>query len=155
MRQCIQTTVRVLAVVLLAGLSGAAGVHAASAQLEVQGVWANDKDKDGVPASLDRYKKALGEMKFSSFIDKGKKTLKTAAGSSGSAAIGNYTVEVEVKSVEGAKCTVSISAKEAGRDKPLGDPVRYTLTKGESKQVFQLGDQKAPLIILVTLDDVQ
>ena len=155
MRQHIGTNTRIFAALLLALLSGAARVEAASAQVEVQAVWANDTDKDGVPASLERYKKVLKEMKFSSFKDKGKKTLNTAAGSKGSAAVGDYSIEIEVKSVAGAKATVAISAKESGKNSALGDPVSFTLTKGEPKQVFQLGDQKAPLVILVTLDDVK
>jgi hypothetical protein len=144
-----------LALLLLALGASGSSVRAATAKMEVQAVWANDKDKDGVPASLERYKNVLGEMKFSSFKDKGKQALKTAAGKTGSAAVGGYTVEVEVKSAEGGKASVTVSAKEAGKDKAIGTPVAYTLTKGEPKQVFQLGDAKAPLIILITLDDVQ
>ncbi|HYF49209.1 MAG TPA: hypothetical protein VEJ63_07380 [Planctomycetota bacterium] len=155
MQSLIRKNVMLVALIVMALSGTSASALAANANMEVQAVWANDKDKDGVPASLERYKKVLGEMKFSSFKDKGKQALKTAAGKSGSAAVGGYTVEVEVKSAGGDKASVTVSAKESGKDKPIGTPVAYTLTKGEPKQVFQLGDAKAPLIILITLDDVQ
>jgi hypothetical protein len=134
--------------------AGCAAAHAATAVCEVQGVKASDSGKkDGeVPASLDRYKKMLQDMMFGKYEDLGRQSVKGAAGGSGNATFGAYTIEVSIKTVEGDKATVAVTIKEGGN--AIGDPTAYTLTKGKPR-TMQVGKAEAPTIVILTLEDTQ
>jgi hypothetical protein len=147
-RQFALSAIRTCAAIMLALVCCAA----AAADIDVQGVEGSTKAKDGVPASLGSYKKILQDSEMTSFKDLGKKSVSGAAGSTGSLAVGSFTVELEVKSADGAKSTVVATIKEDGKAKFT--PTQYALSKGESKS-FELpsADKKAKIIVILTLRD--
>jgi hypothetical protein len=120
--------------------------------IEIQGVAAADagKKEQTIPASLNSLKNILKDSMFGTFKDAGKQTIKVAPGGKSNATIGNYGVEVLLKS-GGEKCRLEVTIKDGG--KAIGDPICLPLAKGHPRMVAQVGSKEAPTILIFTLKD--
>ncbi|HEY3322438.1 MAG TPA: hypothetical protein VGP72_18390 [Planctomycetota bacterium] len=141
---------------LLALVSAAlltATVRAESATVDVQGVSASDSGKktQQIPDSLQACKKILQSTVFGTFKDAGKHTLTMPQGGKKTVTIAGYEIEVGMRAATAAKCRVELTIKDGG--KPIGQPVSYTLSKGDPKMVAQFGDKDKPTILICTLKD--
>lgn len=142
---------KAIAVALLALCASASSAFAAT--VEVQGVCADNVEKNGVPESLKRFKHILEKTKFTSFKDCGTQWVKPAGDKKDSTTIQGYCIIVNTLKVEGDKATVGVLFKD--RNKITHAPVELTLTKGQPIMFAQLGDKDAPCILILTLTDTK
>jgi hypothetical protein len=131
--------------------AGAAG----AATIEVQGVAASDPGKkvQTVPPSLAAYQQVLRGTLYGTFADAGRQSVTVTAGGKGSAAIGEYEVEIALASAAGGKAKVEITIKRGG--KPIGQPLGRTLARGDPLMVSQCGSKEAPTILIIVLKQTE